>query len=274
MRLCGRTAAVAAAICAILLGASAPNATPPVSGALRVCAEPNNLPFSNTRKEGFENKLAELVARDLGRQLAFVWTMERNDSVAKALRDRRCDAVMGIPNAFDAADVTQPYYTSSYVFVYRKARIAGLRSIKDARLKTLQIGVHLIGDDSAPPTEALARQGIVTNVSGFMIYADTSKANPPARLIEAVQSGAIDVATVWGPIGGYFAHVSPTPLSVVPIEDTESFTPLQFRYAIAMGVRKGDHALKAALNSAIARHPADIRNLLLSYGVPLVEARK
>jgi len=270
MRLHPKSPAAAAALCAICLGASAPVGAPPSNTVLRVCAEPNNLPFSNTRKEGFENKLAELIAHDLGKQVVFVWTMERENFIDKTLNANLCDLVMGIPAGFDAIEVTQPYYTSSYVFVYRKQRFTALRSIKDPRLKTLRIGVHLIGDDSTPPAEVLAREGIVTNVAGFMIYGDTSKPNPPARLIEAVASGAIDVAAVWGPIGGYFARQASVPLAVSPIEDTQDFAPLQFRFSIAMGVRRGNRALRDAVDQVLAGRTGNIRNILTSYGVPLV----
>jgi ABC-type amino acid transport substrate-binding protein len=122
--------------------------------------------------------------------------------------------------------------------------------------------------------QALSREGIVQNVVGFMIFGDYSKPNPPARLIEAVEKGDLDVAAVWGPLGGYFAKHSPVPLDVVPIADANEFTPLVFAYRMAMGVRQGDVALKTALNGVIARRHDEIRNLLANYGVPLVTLGK
>jgi quinoprotein dehydrogenase-associated probable ABC transporter substrate-binding protein len=268
-----RTNSVARACAAALLlffgAASAPVDFRLGAGSeLRVCADPNNLPFSNARGEGFENKLAELIARDLKKTLIYNWAAEREHFVKDTLGAQLCDVIMGVPEGLNAVDVTQPYYASSYVFVYRKDRHLDLHSIRDPRLKHLKIGVHLIGDDDTPPMQAFARQGIVANVSGFMIFGDYAKPNPPARLVEAVESGAVDVAAVWGPIGGYFAKHSRVPLTVVPITGTDAFLPLVFRYEMGMGVRKGDR-LKFTLDRIIARHQTDIRNLLTSYGVPL-----
>src|SRR3982074_3656488 len=151
-----------------LPGAARP-AQPPVHAdrGLRVCSDPNNLPFSNARGEGFENKLAELVAHDLHKTLTNVWTPQREHFVKDSLNAGTCDAIMGVPVGFDAVDVTRPYYASGYAFVYRADRHLDLRSIKDPRLKRLKIGVHLIGDGDTPPNQVLSREGIVTNVVGF-----------------------------------------------------------------------------------------------------------
>jgi ABC-type amino acid transport substrate-binding protein len=156
--------------------------------------------------------------------------------------------------------------------VYRTDRHLDLRSIKDPRLKSLKIGVHLIGDGDTPPNQVLSREGIVRNVVGFMIYGDYSLPNPPARLIEAVESGTVDVAAVWGPFAGYFAKRAQVPLAVAIISDTEPFAPLMFSYEIGIGVRKGDRALKSALENVIERHRMEIGKLLSDYGVPLVKA--
>jgi mxaJ protein len=265
---------IVAALFLLMFGtASAPVAFRPAAASeLRVCADPNNLPFSNAKGEGFENRLAALVARDLKKKVTYVFEMQREHFVKDTLNAGRCDVVMGVPMGFDEADLTRPYYRSAYVFVYRTDRNFGLRSIKDARLKSLKIGVHLMGAGDTPPVQALGREGIVQNVVGYMIYGDTSKPNPPARLIEAVEKGDIDVAAVWGPLGGYFAKHSRVGLAVVPIADTDSFAPLVFGYDIAMGVRRGDRTLRAQLDRIIQNRRAEIRNLLLAYGVPLTEA--
>jgi ABC-type amino acid transport substrate-binding protein len=168
---------------------------------------------------------------------------------------------------------TRPYYASTYVFVSRKAERLNVSSISDPRLRTLKIGVHLIGDDSTPPTLALGQEGIVDNIRGYMIYGDFAKPNPPARLIEAVENKDVDIAAVWGPLGGYFARSSPVPLAVTPMEGTERFAPLRFRFAIAMGTRKDDPALRDKLDGILAREAPAIRNILISYGVPLVELK-
>jgi mxaJ protein len=241
---------------------------------LRVCADPNNLPFSNSKGEGFENKLAELVARDLGEQLAYTWWAQRRGFVRNTLKAGRCDVIMGVPADFGLVTATRSYYRSTYVFLSRKDRRLDVASITDPRLRELKIGVHLLGDDgfNTPPAQALGEQGIIVNVRGYSIYGDYRSANPPARLLDAVETGDIDVAAVWGPLAGYFAQRSPVPLVLAPITGTERFAPLAFQYDIAMGVRKQDHALKARLDGVIARNQMAIQALLQRYGVPLVKA--
>ncbi len=240
---------------------------------LHVCADPNNLPFSNSAGTGFENRLAAMVAEHLGQKLAYTWWAQRRGFIRNTLKAGRCDVVMGLPAGYDLVETTKPYYRSTYVFVTRRDRQLDLSSLLDPRLHDLAIGVHLIGDDgnNPPPAQALGQQGIVENVHGYSIYGDYREANPPARLIEAVESGKIDVAAAWGPLGGYFASGSPVPLTVTPIQDYESFAPQQFQFAIAMGVRKGDHALRDQLNAFIDAHRSEIASLLRSFGVPLVE---
>ncbi|HEX2256830.1 MAG TPA: substrate-binding domain-containing protein [Afifellaceae bacterium] len=241
---------------------------------MRVCADPNNLPFSNARGEGFENALAELVARDLGRRLVHVWWAQRRGFIRNTLNAGLCDVVMGTPK-LDMLDATEPYYRSAYVFVSRADRELDISSIKDPRLRELRIGVHLIGDDGSnvPPAHALSQQGIVTNLVGYSIYGDYRESDPPARLIEAVAAGEVDIAAAWGPLAGYFAKRSAVELRVTPMIDTISFIPLVFEYPIAMGVRRGD-PLKDELNGVIRRRGAEIKALLESYGVPVMEPRR
>jgi quinoprotein dehydrogenase-associated probable ABC transporter substrate-binding protein len=238
---------------------------------LRVCANPNDLPFSNAQGQGFENKLADMVARDLGETVRYTWTDEHEHFIRKTLNAGKCDVLMGVPAGFDEVDTTQPYYTSGYVFVSREDRALHLSSMRDPRLHKLKIGMHVIGDDNTPPMEALSRQGITQNIVGYMIYQD-SQAKGRSRLIDDVAAGKVDIAAVWGPLAGYYAQHANAPLAVTPITDTTGFGPLVFQYAMAMGVRKGDEALKAHLNGVVARRGADIRNLLRRYRVPLMEA--
>jgi len=242
-------------------------------GALRVCADPNNLPFSDSAEAGFENKLAAMVAAQFGEQVSYTWWAQRRGFIRSTLKAGSCDVVMGVPAGYDLVETTKPYYRSTYVFVTRQDRHLDLSSLVDPRLHHLAIGVHLIGDDgnNPPPAQALGDQGIVDNVRGYSIYGDYREANPPARLIEAVENGDIDVAAAWGPLAGYFAQHSPVPLTVTPVRDYERFAPQQFQFAIAMGVRKGDHALRDRLNAFIDEHRSEINALLRSYGVPLVE---
>jgi quinoprotein dehydrogenase-associated probable ABC transporter substrate-binding protein len=240
----------------------------------KVCSDPNNLPFSNADGAGFENKLAELVAGELGEHVTYTWWAQRRGFVRNTLNAGLCDVVIGVPVDYALVGATRPYYRSSYVFVSRADRKLDVESIKDPRLKDLRIGVHLIGSDgmNTPPGQALGQRNIVQNVVGYMVYGDYRQPNPPARLIEAVEDGDIDIAAAWGPLAGYAAKISAVPLTLVPIADTEDFAPLRFQFDIAMGVRKGDHALKVRLDDIIMRKRPEIRALLESYGVPMIQA--
>src|SRR3954470_24124921 len=181
---------------------------------LRVTADPNNLPFSNERREGFENKIAELIAKELDAELQYSWRAQRRGFFRETLKENRADLVLGVPAHFDMALTTAPYYRSSYAFVYRKDRGLDLHSLDDPALKKLKIGVQMIGNDgcNTPPAHALANRGIINNVVDYTVYGDYTQENPPARIIDAVANGEIDVAIVWGPLGGYFAHKEQVPL--------------------------------------------------------------
>ena len=261
-----RWPAVATALCIAAL------AQPGWADELRVCADPNNLPFSDVRQNGFENKLAELVAQQLGRTVAYTWWAQRRGFVRSTLKAQACDVIMGVPVGYDLVETTHPYYRSTYVFVSRQDRGLDISSLNDERLRHLSVGVHMIGDDGAntPPADALAHRGITGNVKGYMIYGDYRQSSPPSRLIEAVENGEIDLAAAWGPLAGYAAKSSPVALRFTPIGDEAQFAPLKFQFAIAMGVRHGDHALHQQLDDVITRERTEIRDLLASYGVPLV----
>jgi quinoprotein dehydrogenase-associated probable ABC transporter substrate-binding protein len=243
------------------------------ASALRVCADPNDLPFSNRAGQGFENRIAQLVAHDLGENVEYTFAAQHQNFIQRTLNARECDVMIGVPVGLDEVDETRPYYASTYVFVYRSADDLRLSSLTDPRLRVLKIGVHLIGADNTPPELALGEQGIVDNVSGFMIYGDYSRPDPPARLLEALEQRRIDVAAVWGPLGGYFAQRSAVPLTVAAMTQTARFAPLSFRYAIAMGVRKGDRVRREQLDRVLAREQPRISALLASYGVPLVDLK-
>ena len=240
---------------------------------LRVCSDPNNLPFSNQRGEGFENRLAELIARDLGAEVKYTWWAQRRGFVRNTLRAGECDLVMGIPSAFEPALPTRPYYRSSYVFVYREDAPFEVKSFDDPVLRTLRIGVHLVGDDGAntPPAHALGSRGIVGNVRGYMLYGDYAQPNPPARILDALARGEIDVAVVWGPLAGYFAPRQPVKLRVVPVSPQIDLPFLPFVFDISMGVERGDTALKEEVERILGRRRAEVDSILARYGVPRVD---
>lgn len=255
-------------ICILILAFSSSAADQRV---LRVCADPNNLPFSNQKGEGFENQIAELLAKDLGAKVEYNWFAQRRGFVRNTLRAELCDIVIGVPVNFDPVATTRPYYRSSYVFVTRKDRHLNVSSLNDPRLNRLTIGVHIIGDDysNPPPVHALSRRHIVQNVSGYTIYGDYSKPNPPARLVEAVAAGKVDIAIVWGPLAGYFGKKQSTDLRIVPVTPEADGPDLPFVFDIAMGVRKGDRSLRQELNAVLDRRRRDINRILTAYGVPL-----
>ncbi len=255
--------------------AAAPAFTRP-PGVLRVCADPNNLPFSNDRGEGFENKLAELLAHELGQRVEYTWWAQRRGVLRNTLRAGVCDVVLGVPQGFELALTTNPYYRSTYVFLYRKHSGLKIDSLDDPILKKLQIGVQIIGDDfsNAPPAHALGRRNIVGNVKGFTVYGDYSKANPPARIVDAVEKREVDVAIVWGPLAGYFAKQSKVAMEVVPVSPQIDQPFLPFVFDISKGVRRDDQELKDRLDEILEKRRIEIDRLLDDYRVPRVDREK
>lgn len=243
---------------------------PPKRRVLRIVADPNNLPFTNEKHEGFENKIAELVARDLDAEIRYVWRAQRRGFFRESLSEGNADLVLGVPSRFERALTTRPYYRSRYAFVSRKSRGPAIRSFDDPALKSLKIGVQLIGDDgtNTPPAHALAARGLVRNVVGFTVYGDYAEPNPPARIVEAVAKGDVDVAVVWGPLAGYFARKPGADLEVTPVEPEKDRTGLPLGFDIAMGVRKGDRALRDRLDEILVRRREEIGKILDEYGVP------
>jgi mxaJ protein len=258
------------ACAAVLIGAVAvTGAAPP----LRVCADPNNLPFSNDKGEGFENRLAEMLAKDQQSRVQYTWWPQRRGFIRNTLQAGACDVVMGYPAGAEMVRTSQPYYRSTYVFVMPRTRRPILTSLDDPRLRTLRVGVQLIGDDFAnsPPAHALAARGVTENVVGYSVLGDYSKPNPPARIVEAVARGEVDVALVWGPLAGYFARRSATPLAVAPIA-RQADGPLPFVFDISMAVRKDDVARVRVLNDFLSRRRRAIEALLDEFGVPRAAA--
>jgi mxaJ protein len=256
----------AALLCAALVlcgsaHADDANAAP----VLRVCADPDNLPYSNLDESGFENRIARLVATELHMQLRYAWQPQRRGFVRKTLGAGLCDVFIGVPAGFDPVLTTRPYYRSGYVFVTR-ADTAPLESFDDPRLPRLAIGVQLIGDDLAatPPGYALARHGAVDRVVGYPIYGDGPAA---ARAIADLAHGRLDAALLWGPQAGYFAAHSAVPLRIAEAHPPADVA-MPFEFAIAMGVRKGNHALQQALDAVLARRGAEIAAILDDYRVP------
>jgi len=240
---------------------------------LRVCADPNDLPYSNDQQQGFENKLAALIGKDLGDNVSYTWYPQRGKFFRKTLEAGICDVVMEVPEGLDEAATTRPYYRSTYVFVSRQDRNLRIDSLDDPRLRALRIGVHVLGDadDSLPPVHALINRGIVRNLVGFSIFGNLTEKNPAADLIEAVINKTVDVAVAWGPLAGYFSLNSAVPLTLTPINGDPANPNLPFAFNIGMGVRPGEAALKQRLDAEITRRAPEIQALLHSYGIPRTE---
>jgi mxaJ protein len=204
--------------------------------------------------------------------VTYTWWAQRRGFIRNTLGAGACDLVPGVPARFDAVATTAPYYRSTYVFVTRRNLVPAIEWFDDPRLRQLKVGVHLIGDDYAnpPPVSALARRGIVRNVAGYTIYGDYREPNPPARLIEAVARGDVDVAIVWGPLGGYFVRSSDVPLRATPVRRPDDGPGVPFTFAIAMGARHEDTALVRTVGAVLQRRRADVRRILEQYGVPLL----
>jgi quinoprotein dehydrogenase-associated probable ABC transporter substrate-binding protein len=245
---------------------------PKPSRELGVCADPNNLPFSNQREEGFENRLAELIATELGSDVRYTWWPQRRGFIRNTLSAGKCDLVMGVTYGAERVLTTRPYYRSTYVFVSRKDRHLGVKTLDDPVLRTLRIGVQLVGDDYAntPPVHALSRRGIVGNLVGFSVFGDYSQENPPARVIDAVISRDVDLAVAWGPLAGFFAKRSPVPLEIVPVSPAVDPPGLRFAFDISLAVRPADTAFKQQLDGILERKRMDVDRILKDYGVPLV----
>jgi mxaJ protein len=257
---------VTSMVLALFTAGAAPAGEPP---PLRVCADPDNLPFSREDGSGFENRIAQLAAQDLHRPLAYAWLPDRRGFVRKTMGAGLCDLIMGVPAAFERTANTRPYYRSTYVWVERARDAAMPTSFDDPRLAQVRIGVQLIGNDMAasPPGAALAGRGLVRHVVGFPVVGEQPSAQ---RMVDALAAGTIDAALVWGPQAGWFAARSPVPLRITQASAPPGLRAQHFDFAIAMGVRHGDEALRHALDDFIVRRHAEIARILAEYSVPVV----
>jgi mxaJ protein len=257
----------AALLFALIAGAAQAQAQP---AAFRVCADPDNLPYSRSDRSGFENRIAQLVAAELGLPLEYAWLPDRRGFVRKTLGAGLCDVIVGVPADFDRTLNTKPYYRSSYVLLEPTAPRHAIAGFDDPLLRELRVGVQLIGDDMAatPPGYALTHVGAVQNVRGFPLPGEQPSA---ARIVAALANGSLDVAFVWGPQAAYFARQSVLPLRWRMLPPPAGLKGQSFEFAIAMGVRRGNAALRDRLDAVLVRRRDDIAQILAEYGVPLVD---
>jgi quinoprotein dehydrogenase-associated probable ABC transporter substrate-binding protein len=235
--------------------------------ALRVCADPNNLPFSNDKGEGFENKIAELLAAELGVPLRYTWFPDSVGFIRNTLNARACDLIIGTVSGNDLLQNTNPYYRSVYSIVYRPGGAKAPASIDDPVLKTASIGIVA----GTPPATLLAQKGLLGHLRSYPLVVDTRFDSPARRLVHDVATGEVDVGIVWGPIAGYFAKQESPALAVLPLQVAESHLRLDFR--ITMGVRPNEPEWKRTINSLLRKKQADITQILLDYGVPLLDEK-
>jgi mxaJ protein len=265
-----------AALIAVLLmpalssAARAQRPAPLTPGLLRVCADMDNLPFSNQKGEGYENKIAELIANEWHSRLEYTWWPIRR-GYFRMLNGTYCDLVIESPVGIDMAGATKPYYRSGYMFLSRKGSgLENINSLADPRLKKLKIGVNLFvssDGEHSPPEMALSRYGVVGNLVGYSVaYDDTVR---PEGIINAVAKKDVDLAIVWGPQAGYFIQKSPVPMVLTPLaSDVDSATGYPMSYNIGMAVRRRDRAFRDSLNTLLDRKAPQIQNILKEYGVP------
>jgi quinoprotein dehydrogenase-associated probable ABC transporter substrate-binding protein len=241
----------------------------------RVCADPENMPASNQKQEGFENQIAQLIATELGAPLRYVWWGQRRgfirNTMNATLEEGRCDVVIAVPKEYDLVRTTKPYFRSTYVFVYPRDKGPRMTSLDDPVLKKVKIGVHLLGNDyeNPPPVHELSKRGVVGNLVGFNTF--YSEQNPPSAIVDAVASGKIDVAIVWGPAAGYYVRRQSVPLVMVPVPSGPGDLP--FAFDMSMGVKKGNDALFATLESVLEKKKPEILKILQDYNVPMVSRK-
>ncbi len=228
---------------------------------LRVCADPDNMPFSSRAQTGFENRIAAMVAQELNARLTFVWQRMGRGFVREYLDKAQCDLLIGIPTNYRPVLTTSPYYRSSYVFVSRQNE--PVPSLDSPKLHGLKIGVQVLEEEYTPPGEALARRGLQGAIVGFDTIGDGADS-----IVRAVADQKVDIAIVWGPLAGYFAKEFGRDLRVTPVEPEVDPPGLPFTFAISMGVRKGDVQLRDQVEKILLDRGPAIRAILDEYGVP------
>jgi mxaJ protein len=271
----GATAACVA-VMVLVIPAGAQRPAPLKPGLLRVCADMDNLPFSNQKGEGYENKIADLIANEWHSKLEYVWWPIRR-GYYRMLNGTYCDLVIESPVGIDQAGATKPYYRSGYMFLSRKGSgLENIKSLADPRLKKLKIGVNLFvstDGEHSPPEMALSRYGVVGNLVGYSVAYDST--TRPEDIITAVAKKDVDLAIVWGPQAGYFVKKSAVPLVLTPLAaEVDSATGYPMSYNIGMAVRRRDREFRDSLQTLIDRKRPEILNILKEYGVPALPVKE
>jgi quinoprotein dehydrogenase-associated probable ABC transporter substrate-binding protein len=269
----GRTLGIARRVFAALIGllpvcagagAAAQTGEVVNRSELKVCADPNNLPFSDEKKEGFENKIAELMGAELGLKVDYAWFPQVIGFVRNTLRAHLCDLVMGTVAGDEVMQTTNPYYFTTYVMFYRADKNFAFDGPRDPRLVDLHLGVV----SGTPPADLLARYNLMARVKPYALTVDTRFASPTHEMVEDVVGGTIDVGFLWGPIAGYYRKHDALPLTLVPLKSEPGAARME--YHIAMGVRANEPEWRRRINAAILKRQDEITAVLHDYGVPLL----
>ena len=256
------TIAVAAWVCADLARAQTGEIVDRTE--LRVCADPNNLPYSNQGEEGFENRIAKIMGEELRLPVSYYWFPQIIGFVRNTLRARQCDLVMGTVAGDDIMQTTNPYYYSTYVMIFRSDRGLHIDDMSDPRLATMRLGV--VG--ATPPSDLLVRHDLMANTKPYALTVDTRYESPAHELVKDVVSGEVDVGFLWGPIAGYYIKRDALPLQMAVLHGEPGAARMDYR--IAMGVRANEPEWRRRINAIILKRQADITAILREYGVPLL----
>ena len=262
-----------AAACFAVLACFAPPAAAQTSdlvqrSALRVCADPANMPFSNQNREGFENRIADLIGRKLDMPVVYTWFPQATGFVRRTLRAKKCDIIMGFAQGHELVQNTNHYYRSSYVLVHKSGgKLDGIVNLDDPRLKSSRIGAIA----GTPPVTVLALNALLTRMKPYQLMVDRRYESPAEKMIADLETGDIDAALLWGPIAGYFARQSKQKLTLVPLSG-ETKGP-RMSYRITFGIRRGEPDWKHQLNELIAANQDKINTILLEYGVPILDEK-
>ncbi len=233
--------------------------------SLRVCADPANLPFSNKEEKGFENKIAELIAGELGVKVRYTWFPQSIGFIRQTLDKKKCDIIIGYVSAHELVLNSNPYYKTSYVLIHRKGELKGFKNLNDPRLKDKKIGVIA----GTPPVTILALNDMLDNIKSYHRMVDRRYFSPAEQMIDEIAKGELDVGLLWGPIGGYFAKKASKPLTIAPLVNETKGGRMAYR--ITFAVRRGEKVWKRQLNRIIRRKQDEINKILLDYGIPLID---
>lgn len=266
LRLAPASITLALALGLLSTATAAPNHEGRNSSYLTVCGDPNNLPFSNDKMEGFENRIAEIIAKTLERPLHYRWWPQSLGFVRNTLRVRMCDLIMGITSVNEMVQNSNPYYRSVYSLVQRQDDTPRIGSLSDPALKSLRIGVVA----GTPPATLITRYGLMDRTRPYLRTVDTRHSTPATQAVEDVAAGEIDVAVIWGPIAGYFGGLQDPPLLVTPLP--ERVDGIELAFNVSMGLRHREKRWKHQINRLIDQLKPEFQQVLMEYRIPLLDA--